>query len=151
MAAVSAALVADPAVARLPLHAPLAVHAVALRDDHVSTVVAPFATLVGLAEIETVGGGVEASETVADWLLDPPAPLQVSVNADVRLIALVTSVPLSALLPLQFPEAVQVVAFVEVHVSVEVLPGATVVGDADKETIGAGVVPAGVTVTMVDD
>ena len=47
--------------------------------------------------------------------------------------------------PLQLPDPVHDVAFVEVHVSVLVPPLATEVGDADNETVGAGV--AAVTVT----
>jgi hypothetical protein len=41
-------------------------------------------------------------------------------------------------MPDQPPEALQEVALVEVHVSVELLPDATVVGLALKLTVGAG-------------
>lgn len=53
-----------PLVASLPLHDPLAVHEVALAEDHVSVVVAPSAMLAGFAAIVTVGFG---------WLLPPHA------------------------------------------------------------------------------
>jgi len=48
--------------------------------------------------------------------------------------------PLTALLPDQPPEAVQAVAWVEDHVRVDATPLATVLGDAVKLTVGAGVV-----------
>jgi hypothetical protein len=87
--AVSAKLVADPAVARAPVQAPLAVHAVAFRDDHVNTVVAPLTTVVGAADKVTVGRGIgaDASVTLADCIADPPGPIQVSVKFDADVIA----------------------------------------------------------------
>jgi hypothetical protein len=45
--------------------------------------------------------------------------------------------PLSALLPLQPPDAVQAVAFVADHVSVELFPLATELGAALISTVGA--------------
>jgi hypothetical protein len=48
--------------------------------------------------------------------------------------------PLTALVPDQAPEAVQVVALVADQVSVELLPLLTVLGLAAKLTIGAGCV-----------
>jgi hypothetical protein len=54
-----------PLVALLPLHAPEAVHEVALLEDHVSVELPPLDTLVGLALKETLGG-VAATDTVAD-------------------------------------------------------------------------------------
>jgi hypothetical protein len=53
----SAPVEALPDVARLPLHAPDAVHAVAPDEDQVSVDEAPEVTEVGLAESCTVGGG----------------------------------------------------------------------------------------------
>jgi hypothetical protein len=46
----------------------------------------------------------------------------------------------AALAPDQAPEAIQDVALVADHVSTELLPLATVLGPADKVTVGAGVV-----------
>jgi hypothetical protein len=54
--------------------------------------------------------------------------------------------PLVPKVPDQPPEAVQEVALVEVHVSVELLPDTTLVGLAVSVTVGAGVV----TVTVAD-
>lgn len=50
--------------------------------------------------------------------------------------------------PVQLPEAVQEVAFVELQVSVLLPPLPTDIGDADSDTVGAGVVPPD-TVTVV--
>lgn len=47
--------------------------------------------------------------------------------------------PLIPLEPLQPPDAVQAVAFVADHVSVELVPLATELGAAPIETVGAGV------------
>lgn len=48
-------------------------------------------------------------------------------------------VPLVSLAPLQPPVAVQAVALVEVHVTVELPPHATVVRLAEIVTVGAGI------------
>ena len=54
------------------------------------------------------------------------------------LSAPVLALPLVALLPDQPPEAVQLVALVEDHVSVELLPVEMLVGLALSETVGTG-------------
>jgi len=65
--AVSAPVLADPEVARLPVHAPLATQLVAFVEDHVSVALAPLATEVGLAVIDTVGAGTDVvTDTVTD-------------------------------------------------------------------------------------
>jgi hypothetical protein len=46
--------------------------------------------------------------------------------------------PLVALIPLQFPEAVHEIAFVELQVNVEAPPSATEVGFAVSVTVGIG-------------
>lgn len=48
----------DPEIAFVPLHPPLAVQEVALLELHVNVVEPPDVTLVGDAEIVTVGVGV---------------------------------------------------------------------------------------------
>jgi hypothetical protein len=55
-------------------------------------------------------------------------------------------VPLTALLPDQAPPAIQAVAWLDDHVKDAALPLFTVLGDAEKLTVGAGVV----TDTVVD-
>ena len=46
--------------------------------------------------------------------------------------------PLSPLLPLQAPDAVQAVAFAAVQLSVELVPFVTELGAALRDTVGAG-------------
>jgi len=121
------------------------VQAAALVDDQVNVELPPLATLVGLALSDTPGAGA-ATVTVADWEAEPPAPLQVSVYVVVAVRAPVLWDPLVGSLPLQPPDAVQEVAFVDDHVSVAAAPLLTVLGLAEKATVGAGVV----TVTVTD-
>jgi hypothetical protein len=75
----------------------------------------------------------------------PPVPVQVKVNFDVAVSASVATVPLVPLVPVHPPAAVQDVALVEDQMSVEVAPLFTVLGLADKVTVGA----ADVTDTVV--
>ena len=69
-------------------------------------------------------------------LLVPPAPPQLNEYEVVAVRAPVLNVPLVAFVPLQPPEAVHEVAFVELHVNVEVPPLATTVGFATNVAIG---------------
>ena len=69
-------------MARAPLHAPLAVHAVASVDDHVSRELWPAVTEAGARVTATVGAAVDGgalTASVADFAVDPPAPSQVTV------------------------------------------------------------------------
>ena len=65
VAAVSAGVVDEPLVARVPDQPPDAAHAVALVDDQFSVDLAPLATLVGFALKLMLGGGAD-TETVVD-------------------------------------------------------------------------------------
>jgi hypothetical protein len=76
---------------------------------------------------------------------EPPVPVQISVKLVVAAIAPVDWLPLVALAPVQPFEAVQPVALVELQVSVEEAPLATVPGAAVSVTVGTG---ATVTVTV---
>lgn len=67
----------------------------------------------------------------------PPVPVHVKVNFDVDVSAGVVAVPLVVLVPVHPPEAAQDAAFVEDHTRAEVAPLFTVVGLADKVTVGA--------------
>jgi hypothetical protein len=69
----------------------------------------------------------------------PPAPVQLRVNVVAVVSAAVLWLPAVALVPLQPPDAVHAVAFVDVHVNVLVPPLLTEVGAADNVTVGAGV------------
>lgn len=69
-----------PLVASAPLHAPLAVQAVAFVDDHVSVAVPPSVIVVGFTVISAVGATAAAfTVSVADPFALPPAPVHVSV------------------------------------------------------------------------
>lgn len=111
----------------------------ALVEDQVRVDVPPWATLLGLAAIETLGGAAD-TVTVADCDAEPPAPVQVRVNFVVAVSVGVVSEPAVASEPLQPPEAVQAVALVDDQVRADVAPLFTVVGFAVKVTAGAGVV-----------
>jgi hypothetical protein len=76
--------------------------------------------------------------TVAPPLPLPPVPEQLNVKVVVPMIAPVEAVPLVACDPLQPPDAVHAVAFVEFHVSVVAAPLGTLVGLAVIMTVGAG-------------
>lgn len=71
--------------------------------------------------------------------------MQVSVYLVVAITAEVLAEPLVASEPLQPPEAIQEVALVDDHVSTDVAPLLTVLGLADRATVGAGVVTETVT------
>jgi hypothetical protein len=143
--AVSAPVVVLPLVALVPLQPPEAVHEVALVLLHVRVDAPPDATLVGFAVNFTVGaGGITVTVAAAAAGVVPLAPEQVSVKLAVAVSAPVVVLPLVALVPLQPPEAVHTVALALLHVSVDALPDATLVGFAVSFTVGSG----GITVTM---
>jgi hypothetical protein len=141
--AVNALVVNVPDVALVPDHAPDAVQLVALVDDHVKFEVAPDDTEVGDADSVSAA---PATATVVAAVIDPPDPAHTSVYVVLAVNALVVELPDVALLPVQPPDAVQLVALVDDHVSLEVPPAATDVGDADSVAVGA--VPTVPTVTV---
>jgi hypothetical protein len=135
----------EPLVARAPDQPPDASQDVALVEVQVSVELPPLTMLVGLALIDTLGGGAD-TETVTDWPAEPPAPVQVNVKLVLAVRFEVAWEPLVARVPLQPPEATQEVALVVDHVKVDAAPLLTVVGLALSVTDGAGVV----TVTVAD-
>jgi hypothetical protein len=138
----------EPDTASLPLHPPLAVHAVALVDDQVSVAEVPTVTDVGFTAMVTVGAGGAVAVSVADALALPPAPVQVRVNTcDPAAVGFSVAVPDTASVPVHAPLAVQAVALVEDHVSVAASPTVTETGLTAMVTVGAGVTAA-VTVTV---
>jgi hypothetical protein len=70
----------------------------------------------------------------------PPVPVQPRVKVVAVVSAPVLWLPAVALVPVQPPDAVHDVAFVDVHVKLLLPPLLMVVGDADNVTVGAGVV-----------
>ena len=135
-----------PLTAIVPLQAPEAVQEVALLADQLNVELAPLEMLVGLALNDTVGATVATGVTVTDCAALPPVPVQVRVYCVVAVTAAVALAPLIGSVPLHPPDAVQLVAFVEVQVSIAALPFAKVVGLAERVIAGTGLF----TVTVTD-
>lgn len=133
-------MLCDPLVALTPLQPPVAVQDVALVELQVSVDAPPLATEGGFAVRVTVAAPEMLTVAVAAVLV-PPAPLQVSEYAVLAVRAPVDWLPLVALMPLQPPDAVHVVAFVELHVSVDAPPLAIEVGAALMVAVGSGLLP----------
>ena len=76
--AVSAPVDCEPLVARVPDHAPEAVHEEALVVDQLNVELAPLSIVLGFAVKVTVGAAA-LTVTVVDWVALPPAPVQESV------------------------------------------------------------------------
>jgi hypothetical protein len=68
-----------PAVACVPLQAPLAAQAVALVEDQVTTTLWPIVMDAGLTDSVNVGAGAVLTASDADALALPPAPVHVNV------------------------------------------------------------------------
>lgn len=85
----------------------------------------------------TIGAAVTV--TVALALAMPPFPVQAIVYVLDVVSAPVVAEPLVGRVPLHAPLAVQLSAFVLLHVKVEELPAVTDVADAENATVGAGV------------
>ena len=150
--AVSAPVLFVPLLASAPLQPPDAVQAVAFVELHVSVEVVPLARLVGEAANVAVGTGFAAVDTVTvavAAVLLPPGPVQTNEYVVFAVRAPVLWVPLAANAPLHPPDAVQAVAFVELHVNVEADPLAILVGAAANVAVGVGEL-AGVTSTVTD-
>ena len=96
------------------------------------------ATLVGPALNDTVGAAGAETVTVTDCDAEPPPPVQVSKNFVVAVRGGVAREPAVASEPLQPPEAVQAVAFVDDQARDDVAPLLTVVGLAARVSVGAG-------------
>jgi hypothetical protein len=130
-----------PDVALLPDQLPDATQLVAFVAFHVNVEVPCGATVVGLAVKVSVGVG--ATVTIAVCAAEPPVPLHVNVKLDVAVSAPVLSLPEVPLLPLQVPDAVQLVALDEFQVNVDGLCIGTVVGFAASVTVGCWPPPCG--------
>lgn len=120
----------------VPDQPPDAAQLVALVDDHVSLEVAPDDTDVG--EALSVSVGAVPTETVLQTIAVPPRPTHSSLYFVVAVNALVVTLPDSAFEPDHPPDAEQLVALVDDHVSFDVPPEGTEFGEADRVTVGAG-------------
>jgi hypothetical protein len=125
-----------PAEGCVPLHAPLAVQlALVPVLDQESVAVSPASMSEGESVREIAGRGFTFSTALAVTL--PPVPVHVSVNVLGPMeVGDSLSVPLVALASVQAPLAVQEVAFVEDHVSVEECPTVITFGFAAIEMTG---------------
>jgi hypothetical protein len=108
---------------------------VALVEDQVNVELVPLAMLAGLALSDTLGGGA-VTVTVADCEAEPPAPVHVSVYFVVAVSGAVLVEPLIGLDPLQPPDAVHEVDWVDDQVNVDAAPLLTVLGLAERVTAG---------------
>jgi hypothetical protein len=127
----------DPLGPRLPDQAPDAEQRVALRLDQVSVELPPEATVLGFA-VSLISGAALLTVTIADWVLEPPGPVQVTPNSELFDNAPVDHVPMVGMAPFQLPLAEQLCAFVVLQVRVALSPAPMVVGDALRVTVGAG-------------
>jgi len=134
--AVSAPVDSVPEGPFAPDQSPDALQDVALVDDHVSAEESPPGMDGGVAVSDTVGAG--STVTVADALALPPAPVHVIENALLATIAPLAWLPELPSVPDHAPEALHVVAFVDVQLSVDTPPLGTEGGSARSETVGAG-------------
>ena len=128
-----------PLVGSAPLQPPEAAHEVALLELHVKVAAPPEATLVGFAVNVAVGTELTAT-VVAATARVPADPIQVSENVVSAIRAPVPLEPLVVNAPLHPPEALQEVAFVELHVNVDSLPPAIADGDALSDAVGCELV-----------
>jgi hypothetical protein len=133
----SGPLAAEPLALRLPDHAPEAAQRVALTLDQVSVELPPGLTVLGLA-VSLISGAALVTVTIADWVLEPPGPVQLKPNSELFDKTPVNHVPLVATGPCQAPFAVQLFAFFVLQVSVELAPAPIVLGDALRLMVGAG-------------
>jgi hypothetical protein len=116
---------------------PVAMHDVALVELQVNVDVPPLAMLVGFAFNVAVGMAPIVTVAVAGALV-PPAPVHVNEYAVLVVKAPVLWLPLAVFVPLQPPDAIHDVAWVELHVNREAPPLAMVVGLAVSVAVGAG-------------
>ena len=131
----------EPLTAFVPDHAPAALQAVALVEDHVSVELRPAATELGLALIVTVGAvaavGVPVTVTVVEWVAEPIGPLQVRPNWVVFVSGPIDRVPPVETPPLQPPEAEQPVTLKVLQKRTAVWPLLSVVGVEVNSIVGA--------------
>lgn len=152
LVAVSDPVLTVPFNDRVPDHAPEAAHWVAFVDVHVMLEADPEGIDVGLARIEIDGGGGGGGVTIT--VVDAcavvvPAPAHDKVKVLLVVSAPVTNEPFSILVPDHAPDAVQLSAFIDVHVIVTDVPDVTVDWLDAIATVGIGG-GMGLTVITVD-
>ncbi len=140
-----------PVTDLLPLHPPLAEQVVAPDEFQERLDELPEVTEPGLAVIET-DGGLGPAITVTITLLEvvPPAPVQLSVNVVFATSDPETCDPEVDLPPDHPPDALQVVAPVELQDRFVVLPELTVVGFAVNVKVGGAAFTVTVTLSEAE-
>lgn len=129
--------VSKPPIALLPSHPPDAVQVEAYSTAQFSIVELPTSTDVGFAVKLTVGVGYVTS-TVTLFVALPLWPVQVRTNVLEASTTGDSTEPDVAFEPLHAPDAVQLVASVEDHVSCDCPPAGTVTGLAVNVRVGTG-------------
>jgi hypothetical protein len=124
-----------PETGFVPLHAPDARQAEAFSAAQVSVAADPFCTTPGAAVNVNVAAG--ATATVADFDAVPPGPVQAREYVVPLMSGPVASLPAVGRVPVQPPDAAQLVAFADDHVSVAAAAGLTVPGLTASSTVGA--------------
>ena len=114
---VSGPTLCEPDGVLAPDQPPEAVQLVTSVPVHDNVVLVLDATLRGFAVKVTFGAAAVVTVTLAVFAVEPPAPVQVSVKFEFAVRAAVVCDPDIALVPLHAPDAVQLVAFVALHVS----------------------------------
>ena len=130
----------EPLVATLPDQPPDAAQLVAFVADHVSVLEPPLVTFVGLAvNVVTgaLGGGAAATCALADALVVPPRPTQLSLYVCEVCNGPTDPDPSTSCRPFQSPEALQRNEPLDDHDNVAVAPAETLAGLTAIETIGA--------------
>lgn len=105
--------------------------------DQVRIVDEPELTVLGLA-VRVMEGAKAETVTMADWVAEPPVPVQVSTYSVVLESAPVDQVPLVATEPCQPPEAAHEVAFSDRQFRLAMAPLEMVGGDATRVIVGTG-------------
>ena len=100
----------------------------------------------GALKLQLADGEEPVTVILADADADPPLPAHARMYVEFA-VGETVSEPLTVCVPLQLPDAEQLVALVELHVSVEDWPAVIDVGVAVRVTVG---VDAVVTFTLAD-
>jgi hypothetical protein len=124
----------------LPLQPPEPIHDVAFVELQVNRAALPAATETGL--LISVAVGATLTVTLAG-LLVPPGPVHVREYVVLVARAPVLCVPLRDLVPLQPPEPIQDVAFVELQVNSEASSALTLLCEAVSAAVGSGLTAVG--------
>jgi hypothetical protein len=135
----------EPLNALLPDHPPEAEQDVAFVAIHFSVELVPFAMVLGVAAMLTVGAG-DFTDTVTDWVAVPRTPVQVNVYVALAVSAPEGCDPARILPPDQAPDAEQAVALSVDQLITDVPPASTLLGLAPSAITGANAE----TVTVAD-